>query len=268
MNDHLSPHPALKHLQITFTPEKYQAFLYEGRQNGKWPMFAPGDASPAYWQGLPTYVFARCPFCGGAYTSLLDTHSLDAGGKTYREDDRSVFAGHSTNVGCGHFVALQKFVNLNGLVPLEVGYFNDYLDVPFISPRLVPDDVPTYAVMHSLPLCRLEEGVFVPRYAVYTIAYYSQEPLVMRKRGAIEPLPPLQGDNEGYHGTVFFYSRGLRPEWYDLRLWVERKKLQWLDPASDNLALKAGPPEAFPYVNIEGFRRPFQYRDGQLKFRD
>jgi hypothetical protein len=42
-------------------------------------------------------------------------------------------------------------------------------------------------------------------------------------------------------------------EAYDLRYWVQRGKLKWLDLSSPDLPLKSGPAEDFPYIEFHDF---------------
>jgi hypothetical protein len=45
---------------------------------------------------------------------------------------------------------------------------------------------------------------------------------------------------------------------------VEKGKLLWLDLTQDDLPLKAGPVQDFPYGNVEGMRRPHTYRGSRV----
>jgi len=60
--------------------------------------------------------------------------------------------------GCQHFNRVQSFVNLEGFVPVEVQSYETILHVPFVMPFYLPDDVPSIAVIHSLPVCRIEDA--------------------------------------------------------------------------------------------------------------
>jgi hypothetical protein len=256
-----APHPALQHLQITFTVSEYEALLQKYTRG----IFRPSQDARDYSERLPNYLIARCPLCGATYTGRLDTHSL-AGWSTHPEYYGAVYSEHYQQIGCAHFLAVQTFVNLNGLIPTEVPYFDSNLDVPFVIPLYVPDAIPSYAVLHSLPICRIEQQTFAPRYAVYMITYYSTEPKTLWNRRLAENEAFGAGDPD-YRGPIMYTSGEARanPETWDLRLWVARKKLQWLDPSATDLSLKVGPPEELPYVDIEGYRRPFTIRKGKLQ---
>ncbi|HEY3228189.1 MAG TPA: hypothetical protein VGJ87_03155 [Roseiflexaceae bacterium] len=256
------PHPALQHLQLTFTVAEYEALLHTYTHVS----FGPSKDARDYWEKVPNYLIARCPLCGAPYTGKLDTHSLAGYWGTHPEYYGAVYSEHFQQIGCTHFLAVQTFVNLNGLIPTELTYYASKLDVPFVIPLYVPDDIPSYAVMHSLPICRIEQQSFVPRYAVYMITYYSTEPKTLWNRRLAENEALGAGDPD-YRGPIMYTSGEARadPETWDLRLWVARGKLRWLDPYAPDLALKAGPAEELPYVDIEGYRRPFTIRRGKLQ---
>jgi len=262
------PHPAMQHLQITMQPDEYLEIL----QNWK-----KSEPPKGYMEKLPAYIMARCPFCHLEYKTLLDTHGLRYGRVSSSGDQ----LGHPLNERCVHFLAIHAFLNLNGLFPLErsKSFRNDY-DVPFISPLFLPDEVPSYAVMHSLPICRIENGQFIPRYYLYTLTYYVPEnyvswektipsnPQKYRHRIISERrLSEMRANNLHWEEFLYFPPQARKyPDWWDLPLWVTKGKLLWLDPHSPSLELKSGPVEDFPYANVQGFRRMIEIRDGKFGF--
>jgi hypothetical protein len=139
---------AVPHLQITFTLSEYQAVLSKYTRAR---IFSPSEAGIDYWKRLPNYLISRCPFCGATYDSRVDTHGLD-GWMTHPDNWNSVYTEEHQQIGCSHFVAVQTFVNLNGLLPTELAYYMSHLDVPFVMPTFVPDDIPSICVIHSLPI--------------------------------------------------------------------------------------------------------------------
>jgi hypothetical protein len=182
--------------------------------------------------------------------------------------------------GCEHFVAVQTFVNLNHVMPTEIQYENIACDVPFVMPSFVPNYHPSIAVIHSLPICRMEHSseprhiwpffrrehrAFVPRYTAYMVTYYARHPDVILQQRRAENDRFGRGDPDA-HMTWLFTAGEARahPESWDLPLWVTRGKLQWIDPATDDLALRSGPVTAFPYNGIQGYRRPITIRRGRI----
>lgn len=140
------------HLQITCSPEQYPLLLEE---------FSYGKKGIEAI--IPSYLISRCPFCGAVHTAPVDTHSLQSWSNSTTSDTGHYFAHHSTlskryhdTFGCKHFNRVQAFFNLEGIVPAEVAYFEQVYHIPFVMPFYLPDNQPTAAVIHSLPVCRIE----------------------------------------------------------------------------------------------------------------
>jgi len=98
----------------------------------------------------------------------------------------ATFEATPQRVDCSHFVAVQYFINLHGVLPKEVQYFSNQSEVPFVMPVFLPEDIESYAVMHSLPICRIEKERFVPCYSVYLLTYYSARPQKLWERRRAE----------------------------------------------------------------------------------
>jgi hypothetical protein len=216
MNRHL--------LQIELSPAEYQ-------------MFPP--LQEIYYQNLPNYVIAHCPLCGATCSARRDTYSLRY---WYKPCHGQFISGeYAKEISCSHFVAMHHFINLNGVMPTELHYTELGCEVPYVIPVFLPDDIESYAVMHALPICRVEDGQFVPRYSVYMITYYSKEPSTL-----IERRWKISSSE-----CILIGGLRRRSSW-KLTRWVQSGKLQWLDPEVPDLPLRTGPVEAFPYVNIQG----------------
>lgn len=266
------PHPTLRHLKLTLTSDEYEKQITN-------KYLVKSDLPESLWTILPNYLIARCPLCQASYAAILDTHSLHFWA-TLASKERSIFDEKHQSIGCDHFVAVHSFVNLNGIFPSERSkYFHNDYDVPFITPLFIPDETSAYAVIHSLPICRIENGQFVPRYAVYFLTYYAPEGYIhweevpgnnyIRVRKGILHERRVAEERGEYQG-FFYYDIDARqhPDWWDLPLWVKKKKLFWLDPSSPDLSLTNEPVDKFPYSNIQGYRRPIEIRNGRISFLD
>lgn len=257
-----TPHPSfyfsLPHLQITFTVEEYRTLLH---QHKEMLIFA---SEQAYWSRLPDYLVARCPLCPASYTAKLDTHNLELMTGHYTRMDCIYHTEHQ-DTGCKHFVGVTTYANLNGLLPTEYNLWSNWMgDVPVITPTFLPDDVRSYAVLHSLPACRIEGETFSPRYSIYLLTYYAEEPRILWERrnaemDAIGRLNP--GEDLFGHVPVVYTSDVLRSQPYlgQLQRWVAQGKLLWLDLHSRQLPLRNGPVADFPYQGIQGYGRKFTY---------
>ena len=142
------------HLQITCTPAEYPYLLEQW-----WTRRIDTEAyRKAYTQVAPRYLISRCPFCDATHTACVDTHSIVSWSESVLGWGRSFGQEETEQVGCQHFHRTQRFVNLEGTVPVEQNRFASILHVPFVMPFYLPDNVTAIAVIHSLPICRIEDA--------------------------------------------------------------------------------------------------------------
>ncbi|NJK82391.1 MAG: hypothetical protein HC914_22125, partial [Chloroflexaceae bacterium] len=100
--EHTYTHPALSHLQITFTPDEYRAIR---QKYARGPLFLPRDAGADYWDRLPLYTVARCPFTAHPFTAALDTHELTVNWQTYANKWQHIFHERYQQMNSPYFVA-------------------------------------------------------------------------------------------------------------------------------------------------------------------
>lgn len=261
-----SPHPSFfrvkKQIQITFSVDTYQSLISARRS------VYPNEQPSPYWEGLPRYRIAVCPFCTAVYSSLVDTHSLaywitsiDSGRNSSVEN---VFYHADHAARCRHFAGVQTFINLNGHLPTETtGLSNKSGDIPIVLPGLLESDTETLAVMHSLSICRIEDDAFVPRYSAYTVTYYSKNPLTVRGQVLDKKYAHVDfAQQDGYHPGYLYDDSSLiesKPAAGDYLYWIKKKKLMWLDLDDPELSLISSSVEKFPYKNVEGLGRGWRY---------
>ncbi|MEZ4681960.1 MAG: hypothetical protein R2932_47895 [Caldilineaceae bacterium] len=204
----------VKHIQIDLNPQEYRAICEQGTITDI--------------QKLPKYTLARCPLCGAEYVGHIDTYSLQTWRRLHPEIHGYVYRNIYEYKQCSHFVAVQTFLNLNNNIPTEIPYLaNGNGDVPIITPELFIDEFDASAVIHSLPICRIENEQFVPRYAIYVITYYSTNPTETRNQA----MTSLYADAENVHwGTLFDSSDRMvtEPMVGKLAEWAKQGKLHWL----------------------------------------
>jgi len=224
-------------------------------------------ATVAYWEQLSKYLISRCPYCGSELSEKVDLYSL----KFWRRkpgQSQYAFADKFQLGKCDHFVAVQCFVNLNGTYyeeneqPNLPAFVNHNGDIPFIIPDLLPDHIPSTAVIHSLPICNIESGQFIPRFSVYMITYYSESPpeIISYRYKILDP-----GEDDYLVLLGFPELMRVYPILADLSSWVERGKLQWIDIQSQQLCSEFWANSDFPYANIQGFGKGFIYRPSPIK---
>jgi hypothetical protein len=237
---------------------------------------------------LPIYVIGRCPFCGGRIWESIDTFSLN--GPIWRKhtfkgvgwfgpldnitpEDQQKYAYFrlyhgehrpSFEAECDHIQCLDWFVNLDGQEPLEVRSFSERTEVPHLVLRLM-NDPGTLAVLHMLPLRRIDAQAGARPYKIFFMTYFSKDRNLMQR--VLEPLEvsePVQ-------------ALRVLPPWDDeLVKWVKKGRLYWLNeqgnPVTRSWFDTQGKPvsqsveETFPYGNLTGYKAGFLIKDGKIKY--
>jgi hypothetical protein len=191
---------------------------------------------------LPKYTIAICPICQEENIDHLDTYSAAAWNKGY--GGQAFSFGGATH--CRHFAFTQPFVHFHDIWPEEA---NGTLgpEVPYVIGHLL-ESGKCLAIMHALPICRPEKGKFVPRYTLYMITYFSQDPksaydsLIAYNAPYVEP------------GTIaaFILPQKGYEYWWDLSRWVSVGQLYWVDTTEAILKLATNDVDNFPYKGITG----------------
>ena len=240
--------------------------------------------SHLYWQILPEYTIAECPICGYRVQSLADTYSLIGWygsplallQSLYRSDTPAITEGPVSQgtpkfAHCEHFLGIHRFLNLHEVPPPNTYYWpNRTGEVPYVTPWFFPDDIPTYAVLHALPICRTEGDTFVPTYTVFSLTYFSQDrrEILRRWRERIREGP---NDLEYYPSLLaipYSYSdQAHRTARYNLSDWAYRGKLGFLDITQPDLPLSIGQGIELPeiYRNIQGRLAKYIWSRGWLR---
>ena len=244
MNNHL--------LQIHLTPEEYLAVVKQ----------KPIKRSQ-YKPLIPVYKVAQCPFCQADCLARLDTYSLL---EWSMATPGNMWGFTQTIINrCPHMIMGEFFINLNGIMPTETEYFDTRSEIPFINPRLVNDtpwessypDMSPCAIMHALPICRIErkrfKRQFVPRYSLFTITYFGRH-----------HAPMYDWWMAGFKYQYMQLAGKLDYDWFDLKSWATQGKLYWLDVSQPDLPVQQHP-DPFPYMDIKGYRASrITYRKGKL----
>ncbi len=204
-----------------------------------------------YWARLPVYLLARCPICGGAVREAVDTFSLNGLGWRNRQPDGFGWrSGRHYEAECAHVQIVAYGVNLNGVRPDDV---NQWVGIgserPFVmAPLIALDD--TYVVMHSLPVGRADHRSDRPYTLTFTTYFTANS-------------TAFQAVTKPFHAERTLLVPGLGD--YELRPWVAREKLYWLDRGDAHLPLRGRPVDAFPYGDVEGVIGMWAIHQGRLK---
>jgi hypothetical protein len=107
------------------------------------------------------------------------------------------------------------------------------------------------AVIHRLP------QKVAGQYTGYPIVYFG------------DPRPPLSEGSLGWARTEYHNEQGMWDIIYDIQdhdldKWITAQKVCWLDPDDPEHPLVSGPPEAYPFRDVQGHRGPYTIQDGQV----
>lgn len=210
---------------------------------------------PIYRSKLPVYLLARCPLCGSPVSESVDTFSLAGVGWWLNGPDGFGWFGRSPQVGaytlrcpepsyqarCDHVRALVYGVNLNGIFPDDARP-RTYVVIGSERPgvlRPFMEQADSYAVIHTLPVGRLDDEEWRPRYTVYFVTYFSADVTAYRRSLTQDPL-----------ASGFCWPYDLLD--YDLSPWLRAGKLFWLGAEAEDYPLLQEPVAEFPYGNLDG----------------
>lgn len=254
------PYPALTSLlQVAATPEEYLRLIPPS------PFWRGGNIPPTapYWSVVPVYTYTECPLCGRRYQEPADTYTLLGWSISAFSSTLYISRRYFRSLTwCPHFVGIQLFANFHQITPYELKYVqNNWGEVPYLTPWFLPDDLDSFAVLHALPICRIETAQFVPRYTLFILTYFSEN-----GRGVLG----RHYDREwarGAHDPEFYPSTLAPPghkegNLYNLPYWSASGRLGWLDFNDPDLPLRIGSSLEWPklYYPIPGRQSAFNWR--------
>lgn len=270
--------PSALRPEVLFTWEEYQAFVtYVGslrfqhefatstRKFGEAADLARRillELPPLYRTKLPTYLLARCPICRASVTEPIDTFSLSGIGwwiseprgfgwfgrplkgvhEMLRPLATSCLPEPGYRAGCEHAQAVIYGVQLNSILPDDlksVGMVVIGSERPGVL-RPFMEREGSRAVVHTLPVGRLDEAQWRPRYTAHFVTYFSPDPGAFRQSLA----------SRDWYSTDFVWPYVELD--YDLTAWLEAGKLFWLGREEEGDPLLQKPAEEFPYAGMDG----------------
>jgi hypothetical protein len=152
-------------------------------------------------------------------------------------------------------------MNYHGIFPDED--VREYAEVPYVSRQLVNGVDEAYAVLHALPVCKIEGNIFEPRYTVFLVSYFANDVKIIYEKHYIEEYRIGQGDPEYFPANLI-----MKKSIYDLADLAQRGLLGWLDYTRDDLPLIIGEGSQLPdiYQNIEGQRYDYHWKTHGLGY--
>lgn len=220
-------------LQKELTVDEYEKIIPSLRYN-------------AEWQRLPAYMIAHCPFCSSQNIENLDTYTPRIWRGFIVPTSKSVFYHELVVRHCDHFALAQFFFLFYGDIP-------DQLKLTGIGTRTTPyvighllENGRCLAVMHTLPVCEIEDNSFVPRYTLLIISYFSEQPK--------EAIQEVERFNMNWYNlgesTLYLPLQFGGKYWADLSHWVAKGQLYWVDGNDPELNIRTHDVTAFPYGHL------------------
>lgn len=206
----------------------------------------------SYWYRLPNHIVAHCPYCDTQILQPVDHFSLMGFYPLINIPDFYHGAYHISKTwadpepprqSCRHALLTTLSVNLNGLKPNDLPRWSLNRKWLYMSssPRVMVWPLlarRTSAVIHSLPIGRLDDPEPMHRYTAYFITYFMDDISNLMTKEMWVPTDLGAPATEGV-----YYDP-------DLRKWVEAGRLYWLDPDEPSRLIK-GPVSEFPYADIQ-----------------
>jgi hypothetical protein len=200
-----------------------------------------------YFQRLPVHLVAQCPYCGSRILQSVDSFSLIGFypllnmTELYRDPEWS--ASRPPRQRCRHALLATVSVNLNGLIPDDLPAWAlqrkwgklDSAPRVMVWPLIARQ---TSAVIHALPIGRLNDPEPADHYTAYFVTYFADDATNLYTEEMWVP-----NDLGGPATEGVYYDP-------DLIKWVKAGRLFWLDPDEPDRLVR-GTVEAFPYANIQ-----------------
>jgi hypothetical protein len=201
-----------------------------------------------YRSRLPIHLLAQCPYCDTYILQPVDVFSLMGFHGDYKAIE--MFYGQESwrkvtpyKQICPHALCATVSVNLNGRTPDDLApwLLGAKLHTLHSAPHVMIWPLLaryTSAVMHALPMGRLDDEEPTHHYTMYIATYFVRDDSNVHS-------PDLWVPNE-------FGQPATGAVWIDMDVlkWVRANRLFWMD-TENILRLIKGPPEAFPYAGIK-----------------
>lgn len=211
------------------------------------PRAEASKLSDEYFERLPRLILSCCPYDDKPLLRTFDPFGLDG---LWWEPS----ASPDEPPACTHFCVLLGAVHYNGLPPRAGG---DEVwpgpEVPYVLPRLL--EMPgMIAVISQVPM--------EPGYTAYPIAYFA------------EKRPPVVDLTAGWAREIYSYVTQLGESgwrfandlWdFDLKPWLQKGKIRWCPPGSDNTELSPDLSGKCPYVGLPGRRENLAVQGPRLR---
>ncbi len=201
-----------------------------------------------YLNRLPSHLIASCPYCSTSILQPVDNFSLIGfhpllNLADFYHGNEMLDIPLSTRHSCKHVITTAITVSLNNLKPNDLPQWaiNRKWLYMSSSPRVMVWPLVarrTSAVIHSLPIGRLDDPEPIHRYSIYFITYFMDDisNLMTKEMWVATDLGAPATEGVKYD--------------HDLRKWVEAGRLYWLD-SNNPFRLVKSPVDEFPYYDVQ-----------------
>ncbi len=250
LGDQIFPPPTISQPSEIFMLGTYRQFLDRVKAHQQ-DVFQLRQLQREYFQRLPRYLLAVCPYCGVLLQQPVDSFS---------------FMGYHPALNLHHYY---RRLNLDWEYPRVSQCQHWLLSLPFVNLHgKMPDDLPPWAVErawspHQFLLESAPNLIVWPLLARQTSAVIHALPM-----GRLDDLAPM------HHNTIYFvsYFVGSNSNLYtdemwvptdrgspasggveidtNLVKWVRAGRVFWLDPMDDYQLVQKSL-ESFPYANVQ-----------------
>jgi hypothetical protein len=208
-----------------------------------------------YLLRLPINMLARCPYCQVEILQPFDNFSLLGLCQDFKvtkiyEGGREWHTDTPPRQRCKHALFATLFINLNNHIPDDLPVWSQELGLPGqgslplnSSPHIIVWPLiaqHTSAVIHTLPIARLDDPEPVHRYSAYFITYFANDV------SNIDKMWVSGGVELGYRIPA---TSNIQID-LGLEKWIHAGRLFWINPKNKEQLIQK-PVASFPYGNIQ-----------------
>jgi hypothetical protein len=154
------------------------------------------------------------------------------------------------------------FLNLHGQEPLGMHRYHEAGEIPRFSPWFLPEDIPSFVVIHALPICRTINNQFAPTYTAFILTYFTQDPQLMLRKHIEAGNEFGKDDIENDYHPIMFSHAGPPDEsvryYHNYAERAAKGQYGWLDFTQPDLPLRIGKGLILPeiYLHPQGNPAP------------
>jgi len=197
------------------------------------------EVLPGYSECLPRMVLSKCPYCQKTLRRVIDPYGLD--GPWWWASGICKIAEPPC---CEHFRVLLGALNLHGRKPIEVR------DEEVLPGPEIPFVVPNLLKLHGM-IAVISQLTLATGDTAFPIAYFSKKKIPPAHLHQPWCRKEYWCKNE-YGDEV--WSSANDPYDFDLKTYITRGKLKWIDLAEERMPIHPIGDEECPFLALDGRR--------------